>query len=165
MRLCIVCNVGIPPRQKKYCGRKCQRRAMHLRQNPNARSFGRDEDFYKTDVGKGYIWEQYAARFLTDLTGVNTKHLPFNRGGGDLLFNGFEIDVKSSELNKSSEKALGTWQFVKGKFKQEIHSFFCVALKDGQPIRHYWIPANVFYKSRIHVGQRSHYNKYLVYNN
>jgi len=164
MTKCLLCNGLRSPNRKRYCSTICIKRAWYLRQNPNRKSyFVGNPEFWNTETGKGFKWEQYSAKFL----GAN--HLEFNNSGADLDWKGKLVDVKSCNLYKRKSKRgkavsgdqSGWWVFNRNKQKL-IDYFFCIALKDNKPVKHFLIPSKHFASKGIVVGQHSKYDKFQV---
>lgn len=164
---CLFCNKRIPTTRlkkwTKYCSNLCNKRAWYVRHNPNAKSyFVKNPEFWKTTTGIGFKWEKYAAKML------GAKHLMFGKGA-DLDWKGRAVDVKVCNLYKRKSKRgklvkkeqAGWWVFNRNK-RKPIDYFYCICLKDGEPVKRLLIPNAVFPNKSLVIGANSRYNIYQV---
>jgi len=163
---CLLCGSIIPRKRlypyTKYCSERCNKNSWNIR-HKGARSYlAKNPDFWKTETGIGFKWEQYVAKKLC------AEHLEFNSNGEDLRLGELKIDVKVCELykrkmkrGKKVGKIFGIWSFARGKMKP-MDYFYCVCLIKGKPVKELYIPNDKFSKSGISVGEKSKYDIYKV---
>ena len=167
MYYCIECNLphsrnrygGKPAR---YCSTRCIKRRWYRTHTKSHSFFNSDKEFWKTETGKAYKWEKYAAKLL------KARHLSFNQKGCDLDWNGKKVDVKVSRIYRRKfahgksvcSKPAGWWVFNRNKPKP-CDFFFCICLKNNRPYKIYMIPNKEFPKSGTTIGLRSCYDIFL----
>ena len=168
---CLLCDKSIPQKRFgkfnynliKYCSNKCTQTAWRLRHNPNIKSYRvNNPDFWKTETGIGFKWEQYVAKK------IGAEHIKFNTSGEDLRLGKLKIDVKACELYKrkmahgrKTHKVFGNWVFNRNSIKP-MDYYYCVCLIKGKPVKELYIPADKFGKSGITIGEKSKYDIYKV---
>lgn len=133
-----------------YCSKECIKKAYYFRKNPNAKSLGKSDGFWKTQTGVGYKWEQYVAHKL------NGEHVPFNKEGVDVKTSLGNLDVKVCENYQ------GQWVFNKNKPKEHIDFYYCICLDGGNVRKELLIPREAFKGRGITVGIKSRYDEYLI---
>lgn len=162
---CVFCGEPVPINRRSYCSVKCIKRAYYIRKNPNCKSYlTHNPDFWKTNTGVGFYWEQYVAKKL------KAKHIEFNKMGADLLWGNKYVDVKSSNLFKRKNrrgkvvgtKNAGNWVFNRGKEKKEVDYYYCICLIGGKPVKELLIPSSEFKSCGITVGLKSQYDRFIV---
>ena len=150
-----------------YCSDLCNKRAYYVRNSKGTSIYKLEtkEEWLKTETGKSYIWEQWAAQKL------GAKHLNAEKFGSqfDLEWNGVLIDVKTAELFKRKFKKgrptkniSGTWCFH-SEAKYSGDYYLCIALIDGSAEKVYYIPREIMPKKGCCIGRhKSKYDEYLI---
>ena len=125
----------------KHCSVECVKRNWYLKNNPNARSFFRDDaGFWESETGIGYKWEIYVA------DKIGGTHMPFNKDGIDVSVSWGNLDVKVCE------KYGPQWVFNKNKSKPVIDFYYCICLENGKVAKELLIPTDQFLGKGITVG-------------
>lgn len=141
-------------RPARYCSTKCIKKAYYYRNNPEAKSLGKNDAFWETETGKGFKWEKYVADKM------NGTHFEFNKDGVDVSF---ELAGKTVNVDvKAAEQYRHWWVFNKNKPKPHIDYFYCVCLKNGNVFKELLIPRESFKSCGISVGNKSSYDKYKL---
>jgi len=138
----------------RYCSTLCIKRAYYIRKNPHKKSyFINKTSFYNTSTGKGFKWEEWAAKKFSG------NHMRFNASGPDVILpNGESIDVKMCELYKSP-RGVKWWTFNRNKHKK-IDWILCVGLVEGILKKVWMIPSDAFPYRGATIGLISKYDIY-----
>lgn len=162
MRNCLFCGRNRPLDRPKYCSYKCVKRAWWKIRHPNS-YYAHSKKFWDSDTGQGFYWEKWTAKYL------GAKHIPFNKLGADLDWNGKSVDVKSATLYRRKNKhgkpvkkiQSGVWGFNRGKEKP-IDFFFCICIENNKVVKKYLIPGNEFPNVGLVMGRKSKYDKFIA---